>query len=134
MGNAATRDGRFAHDGRRCAERVDAVHSPRRHVSASHRARMLVMLAFATSVVTLIVPFAATTSAIAQRTSSSDTRTTEKAFARRLGVSLNDLRDDFAAVGVLRCGNFVGTASLVGDTRTIVTAAHTFRYSARELR
>lgn len=64
----------------------------------------------------------------------SDTRSTAKSFATRLGTTEQKLSEDFAAVGVLRCGSFVGTASLVGDQQTIVTAAHTFRYSANELR
>lgn len=64
----------------------------------------------------------------------SDTRSTAKTFATRSGMTERQLSEDFAAVGVLRCGSYVGTASLVGDQRTIVTAAHTFRYSAKELR
>lgn len=63
-----------------------------------------------------------------------DTRSTPEVFAKRTGKTATQLRTDFAAVGVLRCGRYVGTASLVGDQRTIVTAAHTFRYSATELR
>ncbi|MEL7542940.1 MAG: hypothetical protein AAGJ70_04120 [Pseudomonadota bacterium] len=63
-----------------------------------------------------------------------DTRSTERAFATRVGTTVGKLREDFAAVGMLRCGSYVGTASLIGDHRTIVTAAHTFRYSAHELR
>ncbi len=73
--------------------------------------------------------------ALAQKkTNRTDTRSTAKTFASRTGTTVRQLSNDFAAVGILRCGSYVGTASLVGDQQTIVTVAHTFRYSATELR
>ncbi len=87
-------------------------------------------------VAVLCMIFAVVSSVGHAQTSSkqTDTRSTAKTFANSAGISERQLSEDFAAVGVLRCGSYVGTASLVGDQRTIVTAAHTFRYSATELR
>ncbi|MGI9407353.1 MAG: hypothetical protein ACR2O4_13365, partial [Hyphomicrobiaceae bacterium] len=95
-----------------------------------NKVRGIVGLGFA-----LVIFCAMPGSALAQKAfRQQDTRVTADAYARQTGIPVARLNRDFAAVGVLRCGRYVGTASLVGDQQTIVTAAHTFRYSATELR
>lgn len=53
-----------------------------------------------------------------------DKRATPKEFARRNGISWNDIRKLHGATGLVRCGQAVGTAQLTLRNDVIVTAAH----------
>lgn len=55
-----------------------------------------------------------------------DTRRVEDAYAKEHGLDLEAVQARFAATGQLRCANGTGSASLVGNAGTIVTAAHMF--------
>ena len=64
-----------------------------------------------------------------------DTRRSEEAYAREHGQGLKSVQERFAATGQLICKNMNGSASVVGNTGTIVTAAHMFfkRKSCEEI-
>ena len=66
--------------------------------------------------------------------SKSDTRQASTVFSKKLGIKRRDLERSFSSVGEIRCGRHVGTANLIGNNQTIVTAAHVFRYRPREVR
>lgn len=54
----------------------------------------------------------------------SDSRQTIEDFARQQRLSASRLHHRHAASGIVRCGDAIGSAQLVGNQRTIVTASH----------
>lgn len=56
-----------------------------------------------------------------------DGRKTEEEYARYKNVPLYEIQNRFAATGILRCPNRIGSAQLTGDNRTLTSVAHLFR-------
>ena len=58
-------------------------------------------------------------------------RMTEEVYARANGLSQAEVRDRFAASGVIRCPGGSGSAQVTGARDVITTAAHLFREACR---
>lgn len=54
-------------------------------------------------------------------------------YAAKIGLDAQEARHRLGAVGALICGSKYGTASLIGNSRTIVSSAHTLFYTPSEM-